>query len=215
MKYTLREWQKTEKPVSEMIIQASTIEEADGWQKFPIGMSYQYLSYYNLGKTIQIGQHNNDVLCSISVNTDIARRGSTTINRKNIIETLKKTGIQNIHLDPNNYYLSLPDYKFVISPEGNGIDCHRHYEALIAGCIPIMEKNPLIEEKYSNLPILWTTNYSEINKAYLQKKYNEMIDKEYNFAKLFLSGYDNLTKQDIKKCGNYWCKRLKGIIWYK
>lgn len=40
-----------------------------------------------------------------------------------------------------NYFNSLSTYKFVISPEG--IDCHRHYEALLARCVPIIEHNSL------------------------------------------------------------------------
>ena len=40
----------------------------------------------------------------------------------------------------------LSKYKFIISPEGNGIDCHRHYEAILCGCIPIIEYNKDIEK---------------------------------------------------------------------
>jgi hypothetical protein len=92
------------------------------------------------------------------------------------METLQRSGIMNITLDHNDYFSILPSSKFVISPEGNGIDCHRHYEALLAGAIPVMEKNPLTEEKYKDLPVLWTTDYSEITREYLEQKYNEMID---------------------------------------
>jgi hypothetical protein len=108
----------------------------------------------------------------------------------------------------------LPNYKFIISPEGNGIDCHRHYESLIAGCIPVIEYNPLIETKYKGCPVLYTRDYREINQEYLNIKYNEMIDQTYDFSKLFLSYYTEEQIKVIKNCGNYWTKKLANKIWY-
>jgi hypothetical protein len=101
----------------------------------------------------------------------------------------------------------LPNYKFVISPEGNGIDCHRHYEALLAGCIPIIERNPLVEEKYKGCPVLYTDDYSEITEDYLLKVYEEMKSQTYDFSRLFLSFYTEEQQALIKQCGTYWIRR--------
>ena len=69
-----------------------------------------------------------------------------------------------------DYFKNLNDYKFVISPEGNGLDCHRHYEALLL--VVFLLLNIMIKyKKYSNLPILYTKDYSEINEKYLLQKY--------------------------------------------
>jgi len=35
------------------------------------------------------------------------------------------------------------EYQFVLSPRGNGLDCHRTWEALLAGCIVITVTSPL------------------------------------------------------------------------
>lgn len=103
--------------------------------------------------------------------------------------------IINYHYDC--YFNSLKKYKFIVSPEGNGIDCHRHYEALLSGCIPICEYNPRTEEKYKNIPILYTKDYGDITEEYLSKKYLEMLDKKYDFTKLFLSYYDEKQQRQI------------------
>ncbi len=58
-----------------------------------------------------------------------------------------------------SYFNSLPHFKFVISPEGNGIDTHRTYEALIFGCIPIVEYDINIQKKYEGCPIIFTKDY--------------------------------------------------------
>ena len=217
MKLTLNEWQKLKKDEKKLIVQASFKDGSDSWQPFTIGMSWQYglLDFENLSNKYQIGDHNKLIFCAIKYDTDQRRRGFSPVNRKIILENLEKNGIKNILLNHNEYFTSLPTYKYVISPEGNGIDCHRHYEALLAGCIPIMEKNPLTEHKYTNLPILWTNDYSEINNEYLENKYLEMLDKEYDFSSLFLNNYDSNIQNYIKDCGNFWIYNCTGQLYYK
>ena len=202
-------WQNYYKDPSTLIIQASSMNEDDAWMPFPIGMGYKYISQMHRGRLLQIGSHANTVSCSIYPTTDGARRAGGQ-NRQSIIKTLEANGIYNEYLPADRYFESLPSYKFVISPEGNGIDCHRHYEALLAGCIPIIEKNKLIEEKYKGCPILYTTDYSEITPQYLNEKYKEMTTTLYDFSCLSLDNYSDDTQLNIKSCGNYWASRLIG-----
>lgn len=206
--HRLREWQTMQKPVDDLIVQASTMDGADGWQPFPIGMSYHYNA-----DCPQIGEHQNLVLCAVSSVTDRRRRPSG-INRASILAKLASNGIQNTPLSPSDYFRSIPTYKFVISPEGNGVDCHRHYEALIAGCIPIVEEHPGIREKYAGCPVLYTRDYSEITPEYLESVYSQVIDGHFNFERLMMSRYHPSTQAYIKTCGNVWMKRLTGKEWY-
>jgi hypothetical protein len=213
--YTLEKWQTLPKNIQTFIVQASVKDGSDRWQNFPIGMSFSYIQndiFKN--PAMYFGSHTDTVLCAFSTHTDQRRRGTANINRQTIEQTLAINGIQNRFLDSSEFYVTMPSYKFVISPEGNGIDCHRHYEALIAGCIPIVESNPLIESKYKGLPILYTKDYREITHEYLNDVYNKMLVTEYDFSKLFLSAYDANTQAIIKDCGNYWTKRHTGLIWY-
>ena len=196
----LSQWQRTAKRPQELIVQASSTNEDDAWMPFPIGMNYTYPG------TFTFGDHSLQVLCAMNPNTD-ARRRPSGINRHLIVQNLAANGISNAMVSPDAYFETLPSYKFVVSPEGNGIDCHRHYEALIAGCIPIMERNPLVEQKYIGCPILWTTDYSEITPHYLNAKYEEMKAQVYDFSRLFLAYYSPETQAEIKRCGNYWMLR--------
>jgi hypothetical protein len=215
MKLTLSDWQKTYKPKEDLIVQASSMAADDGWRPWTIGMSWQYVLNHHKNEKIQQGEHNNTVLCAVTTTTDKRRRPFGK-NRVGIVNTLSKNGIHNRLIDHEKYFDTLPSYKFVISPEGNGIDCHRHYEALIAGTIPIIERNPLMEEKYKGCPILWTDDYSEITTSYLEQKYDEMVSQEYDFSRLFLSYYDTETQKKIKESGNYWLNRIHyiGRSWY-
>lgn len=215
MNISLSAWQNYYKSPENLIVQASTTDHSDGWQPFfPIGMQYSYIYYYRKGASIQIGNHENTVLCCIKKDTD-KRRRPTGINREQIVQSLERRGIPNQSFSSLEYYKILPHYKFVISPEGNGIDCHRHYEALIAGCIPIIEYNSGIQDKYKGCPVLYTKDYSEITEEYLLSKYAEMRDQTYDFSALLLSNYSLDMQMYIKHCGNYWTELLTGNRFYE
>lgn len=200
---SLTEWQRTAKRPRELIVQASSTNEDDAWMPFPIGMNYTYSG------TFSFGDHSQTVLCALNPYTDSRRRPSGK-NRLAILAQLAANGISNTQVS----FDTLPSYKFVVSPEGNGVDCHRHYEALIAGCIPIIERNPLTEEKYRNCPVLWTDNYSEITPAYLDAVYEEMKGRTYDFSRLLLSYYPPNVQAEIKRCGNYWMTRHGKAAFY-
>jgi hypothetical protein len=213
--FSLRQWQKRIVNEDQLIVQASTTDGLDGQTGPSIGMSYVYSNFPGLTTEFQIGSHENLVLCAISTGTDQRRRGTESINRKKMIENLQTKSIQNVSLQGMEYFKSLPKYKFVISPEGNGIDCHRHYEALMAGCIPIVEDSSLIRSKYGDVPFLFTTDYSEITPEYLAKKYEEMLDKEWDFRKLFITNWSPEEQMLIRYRGNFWCMKLANKNWYK
>jgi len=208
---SLKKWQNKIKQTNELLYNCSEFEkENDEWVKFPIGMGWSFINY---NKNNFVGEHSKLVLCAINPTTDQIRRPYMT-NRKKILNTLEKNNIKNVYLHSTEYFDILSDYKFIISPEGNGIDCHRHYEALIYGCIPIVEDNPLTREKYNNLPILFTNDYSEITEKYLTEMYDEMLNREYVFTKLFLNNYNEEEQNQIKNNGNYWSQKLSGKKWY-
>lgn len=206
---TLQQWQKCYKNKNNIIINASATDGSDSPQEFPIGMCFRYINYQSVDT--QIGNHDKLVFCGIREYTDQNRRKE--LNRTTILKTLQSNGITNTILTSEDYFKTLPSYKFVVSPEGNGIDCHRHYEALMAGCIPIVEDNPHIRKVYGNCPILYTKDYSEITPEYLTQKYSEMIDKTYDFSKLFLSSYPLVVQYEIKKNSAHWTKIITKKSW--
>jgi hypothetical protein len=222
---TLADWQKVCKPVEELIVNASSTDGEDSWTQWPIGMGYHYvynfkkgirsfLPNHKIAGALQIGEHDHTVLCAFWDSSDTKRRRHGQVNRQVIMNDLSKNSIPNLAFSPECYFDRLPKYKFVVSPEGNGIDCHRHYESLIAGCIPIIEDNSLTKKKYENMPVLYSNDYSEITEEYLLETYDEMLYKKYDFSKLFLSNYDLHTRDEIKKYGSFWVNRLTRRNWY-
>jgi len=210
---TLRQWQQTVKPKSTIIFSCSSPDGSDSWLPFPIGLACYFNNYSGSFSSTQLGTHENTLLCAVKTSTDTRRR-RIGLNRQVIVDILARNGIPNVYVSHSQYFQNLPSYKFVVSPEGNGIDCHRHYEALMAGCIPIIERHPGIEEKYKGCPILWTTDYSEITSDYLNSVYTEMVDNQYDFSKLDISNYPVEIQGQIRSNGNYWGTLRTGRGWY-
>ena len=207
---TLKEWQQQRIHEKSLIVQASTMDGNDGQTVCSIGAWYQYPSYKN--NYYKLHTHDKTVLCAFSEFTDNRRRGNK--GRQQFMKNLANNGIINETMETKTYYETLGNYKFVISPEGNGIDCHRHYEALIYGCIPIIEDNPIIRAKYGNVPILWTVDYSEITEEYLELIYNEMLNKTWDFKALFINSWSNEDQELIKIRSNYWMMKTTGATYY-
>ncbi len=59
-------------------------------------------------------------------------------------------------------------YAFVVSPHGNGLDCHRTWESLALGNIVIVKRSPL-DPLYEGLPVVLVDDWSEITAERLQE----------------------------------------------
>lgn len=64
-------------------------------------------------------------------------------------------------LSPRQHRSHLLNSYFVISPPGNGFDCHRTWEAIYLGCVPVVLRSALADEFVSNLPILAVEDWNE------------------------------------------------------
>ena len=99
--------------------------------------------------------------------------------------------------DPKCYEI-LSDYKFILSPPGAGIDCHRTWEALYTGTIPIVISSS-INELYNDLPVVTVPSWEIITKEFLDQQYEEIQKKlhnnEYNMDKLYFEYWKNMIER--------------------
>ena len=88
------------------------------------------------------------------------------------------------------------NYAFVICPHGGGLDCHRNWEALCLGCIPIV-KTSKIDSLYEGLPVLIVDEWKTLN--------IDLLDKTIErFKKKFLNHEFNMEKLTLK----YWINQI-------
>ena len=63
-------------------------------------------------------------------------------------------------------------YAFVVSPHGNGLDCHRTWESLVLGNIVIVKRSSL-DPLYEGLPVVIVDDWSEITAESLARWHTE------------------------------------------
>ncbi len=71
-------------------------------------------------------------------------------------------GHQEEFFKSRDYRLEVRNSLFVLSPPGNGNDCHRTWEAIYLGAVPVVLKGSLAESLCAYLPILTVNDYSEV-----------------------------------------------------
>lgn len=86
-------------------------------------------------------------------------------------------------------------HKFVLSPPGNGIDCHRTWEALWCGSIPTVKRGVLTDSLSKNLPMLVVEDWSLLTEELLNIIWEEYQTRKFNYKMITFS---------------YWKKRILG-----
>ena len=92
-----------------------------------------------------------------------------------------------------SYLQDLSRSQFVISPRGNGLDCHRTWEALLMGAIPIVRTSSL-DPLFAELPVLIVEDWNVISESFLNQQLELIKHKTYASDKLFI---------------HYWIKEIR------
>ena len=115
-------------------------------------------------------------------------------DRVNAVSTIPKILLeqQTQFLPRTATWKNMTNYAFVLSPFGNGLDCHRTWEALLCGCIPIV-RTKVFQELFYGLPVLIVEDWANVTKELLEKTIHEFKIKhennEFRYEKLTLEYY--------------------------
>lgn len=97
-------------------------------------------------------------------------------------------------INSQRYRKLLNKYKFVISPPGNGLDCHRTWEAMYLNVIPIVLRSSMTDYFYQlGLPIMLIDDWNEIrswDESYLNQEY-EVFKSKFNSKALWFEYWKN------------------------
>jgi hypothetical protein len=101
------------------------------------------------------------------------------------------------HIDTYDTWRSQVKYHFVVSPHGGGYDCHRTWEALMLGLIPIVKTSPM-DRLFEALPVVIVKQWSDITPEFLKEQL-ELVEKrraagEYDMRRITL---------------DYWMERIQ------
>jgi len=101
----------------------------------------------------------------------------------------------------HDYLLDVCNSKFILSPHGNGLDCHRTWEALYLNVFPVVKKSSL-DALYKDLPVVIVEDWHEVTEEFLEKKYKEICNQEYKKEKLYFKYWLNLILDYQERCKN-------------
>ena len=158
-------------------------------QSIPIGVANEKWEHGNKDTLLEVinTSISKSNLCysNFSIETNLLTRKKV----HDVIRTMSFIDVENSKLPFKEYLTKLKSYKYAISPPGNGVDCHRIWECLYLGVIPIVLNNPVLSY-FEDLPILFVNSFSELTEDLLNESYEHCIKKSK--TKLFLTHYKNL-----------------------
>jgi hypothetical protein len=119
------------------------------------------------------------------------------IDRKDALEKVPKHLVfyEPVKTTRDVCWRNMASCAFVLSPQGNGLDCHRTWEALCMGCIPIVKScglNPLFDD----LPVWIVNDWTEVTEENMRKVLEDFKSKSFNYEKLTLK---------------YWQTKINGV----
>ena len=164
----------------------------------PIGLENRcynnsaYLNYFYNNQNANrnnVKFKNNLIFSCFDINTNRDEREplSKLIERYNYL-------FHGAGLSSSKYLECLANSFFCISPVGNGVDCHRTWEAIYLGCVPVILRGTLSKELISQLPVLEVCEWRDI----LQMPKEDLIVR-----------YKEITKKSKKKAYfDYWSTQI-------
>lgn len=90
-------------------------------------------------------------------------------------------------------------FSFVLSPQGGGYDCHRTWEALCLGCIPIVKSSGL-DPLFEGLPVLIVKDWSDVSRDLLVQTLVRLGTQGQQKEKILLSYWTDLFRQKSQQC---------------
>lgn len=137
----------------------------------------------------------NMVYMNYNINTNTSSRQIPHIYFKDkpwVTTCMRKNGI-----DFSDYIQNIRNHKFVICPEGHGIDTYRFWECLYMDSIPIIKKSILSDLLYSYFPCVICDSWDEITEERLVTEFDEIKN-----IKSYYGGNKNML--DF----NYWANKI-------
>ena len=95
------------------------------------------------------------------------RKGIKELFRNNTWSIVDETRVSY-----KDFLTRLKQCKFMICPRGNAIDCHRNWEVLYMRRVPIMKRDPYLQELFKDYPVLWVDDFAEVTQTMLMDNYN-------------------------------------------
>ena len=149
----------------DQIYAANFVDEIDGVQALPIGLENAHLRKNGVVRVFDKAQ-------KLAARSRFQRPRTVGVSfnvrtNRMVREPAKAAmlgagwSFQEPSMSPADYVKWVQETKFIISPPGNGDDCHRTWEAVYLGAVPVVLKSALHPDLIRDAPILAVESYEE------------------------------------------------------
>lgn len=182
--------------ISERVFAINLPVETDKIRAIPLGLeNFSWNRNGRLADFLSQSQHlaRNEKLQDVFASFAVKNNPKV---REPVVDALKDSsfGWSEKRLSPEEYRARVRESKFVISPPGRGLDCHRTWEAVYLGAVPVVQQGSLATGLVDNLPILAVADYSQFFSKTSRER-NEI--------------YESLTSRSLERAFMpYWIERI-------
>jgi hypothetical protein len=171
----------------------SVYNSPEKWKKIADGNTpLEQEKYLNnvitMAHSIPFYERINKIYVNFDVNAD--RFGQRKQCLKDIPKSLMVMYQQK--LKRTQTWINTTKYAFVVSPYGQGMDCHRTWEALILGSIPIIKSREFVK-LFEDLPVLFVNDWKDINQQLLDDTMERFKNMTFNYDKLTMAYWNKIV----------------------
>ena len=129
------------------------------------------------------------LICDIHLNKGNFNKERQIAYKKSL--NIKNSLFINKPYSRSKFWQIMRDAQYIISPRGRGFDCHRTWEALVLGVVPII-KTSVNDVLFEEMPVLIVDSFKDINNNLLNKS---RIFKHQNLKKITLQYWIHLIQR--------------------
>ena len=140
----------------------------------PIGIANSFWKWGNLDEFNEVLESNIEEKSKFIYANFTKTGGVRDEDRSECYKSVKRQNIPFVeNMKYKNYLNTLKEYKYCISPKGNGIDCYRMWEALYLKVFPICVRSKLINHFSTLFPIYIVDRWEDLDIKVLEKSYSK------------------------------------------
>lgn len=140
--------------------------------------------------SVPFGSRKMDIFVNFTANNDRFGQRRTAFNQL----TRALLRLEPKFMPRTQLWNRMKEYAFVLSPFGMGMDCHRTWEALALGCIPIIQTRALAP-LFADLPVLCVDNWSDITPQLLATTIADFQQRTFRYEHMQLEYWVGLIRQ--------------------
>ena len=145
----------------------------------------------------------NKIYVNVNVGTNISHRSKVISAIQSIHDSNNICTFSHPHKPHHAYLEEMSKYKWVVSPKGNGVDCHRLWEAMYAGCIALVDDSVNARAfQAMNLPIILigeqTKEWNEITLEWLEEQSKHLKPINYEHTVLNVSWWNDQIQSYVQ-----------------